>query len=75
MADHIGKDRYRQRLAHAAWTWREEKVCPRFHGPSHHKDRASGRADKRAARQQDRIELALEADGDEVWNYRWGIDD
>jgi glyoxylase-like metal-dependent hydrolase (beta-lactamase superfamily II) len=49
-------DRYRQYLATAQYTWREEKVCP-YHGPSRKKDRASGRAEKRAARQKDRAEI------------------
>jgi len=49
-------DFYRRRLAHAQWTWREEKVCP-YHGPSERKDRANGRADKRSARQQIRAEI------------------
>lgn len=55
-------DRYRARLLTAQWSWREEKVCP-YHGPSVHKDRSSGRADKRAARQQDRAETLDRAAG------------
>lgn len=57
-------DRYRQKLAHAQWTWREKKVC-RHHGPSRSKDRAAGRNDKRAARQQDRAETGVRASGDQ----------
>ncbi len=52
-----GPDTYRRLLAHAQWTWREEKVCP-YHGPSRRKDRASGRADKRSARQAEQAEVA-----------------
>lgn len=49
-------DRYKQRLAHAQWTWRECKGC-RFHAKPRAKDRESGRAEKRAVRQADRKEI------------------
>lgn len=49
-------DNYRNKIKHAAWTWREEKVC-HCHRPARNKDRQSGRNDKRAARQMDRTEL------------------
>jgi len=52
----MATDRYRQKLNHADWTWREEKVC-RFHGAARNKDRVSGRNDKRSARQEDRKEI------------------
>ena len=50
-------DRYGNKLKHAQWTWREEKVC-NFHNGPRNKDRAMGRRDKRAARQEDRLEIA-----------------
>jgi hypothetical protein len=50
-------DRYRKKLQHAAWTWREEKVSHAVHGPSRHKDRRDGRNDKRSAKQEDRKEI------------------
>lgn len=56
-------DRYRNKIKHAAWTWRENKVCP-YHGPSIHKDRTSGRNDKRSAKQQDRKEIEIELSPD-----------
>lgn len=62
VADHIGSDRYRQLLAYAQWTWREEKVCP-YHGPSRRKDRLMGRASKRSARQRDRADIDRERSG------------
>jgi hypothetical protein len=49
-------DNYRNKIKHAAWTWREEKVS-RYHLPARRKDRKSGRNDKRAARSLDRKEL------------------
>jgi hypothetical protein len=49
-------DRYRHRLKHAAWTWRESKMC-RWHRKPDKKDRASGRNDKRGARHEDRAEM------------------
>jgi hypothetical protein len=54
-------DRYRQKLQHAAWTWREEKVC-RFHGDARNKDRMSGRAEKRSAKQKDRKEIERDSE-------------
>lgn len=56
-------DRYRNKIKHASWTWREEKVCP-YHGPSTRKDRISGRGDKRSARQADRKEIEVELSPD-----------
>ena len=52
-------DYYRLRIKHAAWTWREDKVC-RYHNHARRKDRTSGRADKRAARLEARAELVAE---------------
>lgn len=46
-------DFYRFKLALAAWTWREGKVCP-FHTKPRRKDQTFGRNDKRAARQLER---------------------
>lgn len=51
-------DLYRQRLAHAKWTWMEAKACRRLLAPLRRKDRASGRAEKRKARQDVRAEVA-----------------
>ena len=45
-----GVDHYRRELAHAAWTWRECKVCPYHKLNNGRKDRVSGRAAKRRAR-------------------------
>jgi hypothetical protein len=53
----VKMDRYGNKLKHAQWTWREEKVC-NFHNGPRNKDRAMGRRDKRAARQEDRLEIA-----------------
>lgn len=55
-------DRYRQRLAHAKWTWNEGKHC-RFLKSPRRKDRESGRAERRSARQADRRETEAEAQG------------
>lgn len=49
-------DFYKLRLMHALWTWREGRRS-RFHSQPRIKDRASGRNDKRAARQQERREI------------------
>jgi len=65
-------DFYRQRLAHAKWTWRETKgcrhkwrtqereaeVCP-FHGRGHtrRKDRIESRVEKHRARALERREI------------------
>lgn len=58
-------DRYRARLRHAKWTWREDKYLPsNSRRMAFLKDRASGRAEKRAARQQDRREFETEAAND-----------
>lgn len=56
-------DRYKNKLKHAAWTWREEKVCP-YHGPSIRKDRRNGRNDKRSAKQADNVEIEVELNPD-----------
>lgn len=55
----MATDFYRNKLKHAAWTWREEKVS-RYHLPSRQKDRRSGRNDKRAARALVRAEISAE---------------
>ena len=52
-------DTYRNEIRKAAWTWREEKVCP-YHGPSLHKDRLSGRAAKRRASRLARKDMERE---------------
>jgi len=54
-------DRYKNKIKHAAWTWREEKVS-RYHLPARRKDRASGRNDKRSARQEDRRDIFEESE-------------
>ena len=45
-------DYYRHAIKHAAWTWREGKMCS-FHKRPRKKDRPSGRNDKRAAKQRE----------------------
>jgi len=45
-------DYYGARLRHAAWTWLEAKFC-RFLHPLRSKDRASGRNEKRSAKQRE----------------------
>lgn len=54
-------DRYKQRRAHAKWTWRECKCCS-YHKKPRNKDRESGRAEKRAVRQVDRKEIEHDRD-------------
>lgn len=49
-------DYYKLRLKHALWTWREACHC-NYHRKPRIKDRASGRNDKRSARQQARREI------------------
>lgn len=49
-------DRYRWLLAAAGWGWMERNH--RWHGGPRRKDRRSGRAEKRSARQWDRRELS-----------------
>lgn len=48
-------DWYKQRLAHAQWTWRENRPSP--HGSKCMKDRESGRHEKRRARQKERRDI------------------
>ena len=48
-------DGYRHRIKRAAWTWLEAKVVQVLRSPRR-KDRKSGRADKRGARQREREE-------------------
>lgn len=52
-------DFYRQRLAHAKWTWMEFKHfrCKHFVGNPGRKLRAEGRTEKRRARHQEREEI------------------
>lgn len=52
----MATDFYRQRLAHAAWTWREACLC---HGGGcrSRKDRIEGRREKRRARALERREI------------------
>lgn len=50
-------DRYRNRLKHAGWTWKEDRS---WNQGKLLKDRSSGRADKRSARQADRAEVSEE---------------
>jgi len=52
-----GPDFYRRRLAEALWTWNERKGCAHFVAPRRRKRRASGRADKRRARHETRVEI------------------
>lgn len=52
-------DRYRQRLAHAKWTWNEHRYCNFLKSPRR-KDRESGRAERRSARHADRREMLAE---------------
>lgn len=52
-------DPYKNKLKHAAWTWRESKVLSFFKSPRN-KDRESGRNDKRAARAEVRREIESE---------------
>lgn len=49
-------DFYRRRLAHALWTWREGRHST-FHKQPRAKDRPSGRAEKRRARQAERRDI------------------
>jgi hypothetical protein len=53
-------DTYRKLLAKAAWDWLERKYCHRFMSKRRSKDRVSGRAEKRKARQLDRAEISKE---------------
>lgn len=55
----MATDFYRQRLAHAKWTWAEHKAC-NFIAPPRRKDRASGRAEKRSARQREAADIVDE---------------
>jgi len=50
-----GTDFYRQRLATAKWSWREDHA---WHQGKFAKDRSSGRAEKRGARQVQRHEIS-----------------
>jgi hypothetical protein len=51
-------DTYKKLLASAAWTWMEHKHCSKFMSKLRRKDRTSGRATKRSARQVDAKEIA-----------------
>lgn len=53
-------DHYRQRLAHAKWTWREDRHHKGGRRDRFKKDRPSGRAERRSARQADYRELAAD---------------
>lgn len=46
-------DFYKFRLKNAQWDWLEYKFC-RYHAKEMNKDRVSGRAEKRRARQMER---------------------
>ncbi len=56
-----GPDFYRQRLAHAKWTWREAKVLSFLRSPRQ-KERAEGRAEKHRARQMASGEVEYDPD-------------
>lgn len=61
-------DFYRHRLAHAGWTWRENKTGNRWiHGRSRRKDRLSGRAEKHRARALERRETQRELNEFVMW--------
>lgn len=49
----MGVDYYAHYLKHALWTWREGRHSP-YHSQPRVKDRASGRNEKRSARQVER---------------------
>ena len=58
---HVGTaDIYRYRLAAAGWGWMEVNRHGWYRG-KYVKDRRSGRAEKRGARQADRQEIVAEA--------------
>jgi len=52
-----GPDFYRRHLAESLWTWNERKGCAHFMAPRRRKRRACGRADKRRARHESRVEI------------------
>lgn len=58
----MATDFYRQRLAHALWTWRESKHAASWRRRRRHrKDRIEGRREKRRARQREAADIALDA--------------
>jgi hypothetical protein len=55
----MATDNYRNGLKKAGWDWLEHKGS-KYHSPPRNKDRASGRATKRAARAKDRRNIGEE---------------